>query len=119
MYLEFTVVKEFNCTKEYDFYDLLDEIEQRTDYDKFLTQLWKLAKANPDAFDTEDIDRDQFPELLDEDVEGLGELIEKHYPESDDLWIGMVEELAEDQGEIDYCETSSGLDNLTVEGTDY
>ena len=113
MNLEFTVTKIFDCLKEIDFYELMEFIESNHT-DKFLAGLWRLARANPDAFDIEELESDDFPALIDDDVEGLAELVEKHYPADNDLWSNVAQEIAEDQDEIGYCEQSSSVEDVTI-----
>ena len=118
MNLSFTVSKTFTCSKEIDFSELMGLIESSNYTDKFLAGLWKLAKANPDSFDIEELDSDDFPVLLDDDVEGLAELVEKHYPADNDLWSNVAEETALDQGEIDYCAVDDGVDDISIDSLD-
>ena len=113
MNLEFTVTKTFDCMMDIDFQQLMGYIE--ADYtSRFLAGLWRLAKANPDSFDIEELDSDDFPLLLDDDVEGLDELIIKHYPAGSDLWETISQETAEDQDAIGYCEQSSSVEDVIV-----
>lgn len=115
MILSFTVSKTFTCSKEIDFYELMEFIESSSYTDKFLSGLWRLARANPDAFDIEELESDDFPALLDEDVEGLAGLIEKHYPADNDLWSNVAQETALDQGEIDYCTVDDNVVDITID----